>query len=48
VLVALSAVLMVMDHKYKSLESVRATLSMVIYPIQMLGRGPVNRLRVVQ
>jgi rod shape-determining protein MreC len=40
VLVALSAVLMVMDHKYKSLESVRATLSMVIYPIQMLVEVP--------
>jgi rod shape-determining protein MreC len=27
-------VLMVMDHKYKSLESVRAGLSVVVYPIQ--------------
>lgn len=31
---ALSVVLMVMDHRYKSLESVRAGLSVVVYPIQ--------------
>jgi len=37
---ALSAVLMVMDHKYRNLETVRATLSMVIYPIQMLVEVP--------
>jgi rod shape-determining protein MreC len=35
VLVALSAVLMVMDHKYKSLESVRDALSVLVYPIQL-------------
>jgi rod shape-determining protein MreC len=35
VLVAFSAVLMVMDHKYKSLESVRDTLSVLVYPIQL-------------
>jgi len=40
VLVALSAVLMVMDHKYRSLESVRAGLSVVIYPIQLLVEVP--------
>ena len=39
-LVALSAVLMVMDHKYRSLESVRAGLSVVIYPIQLLVEIP--------
>ncbi len=33
--VALSTVLMVMDHKYKSLESLRAGLSLIIYPLQM-------------
>ncbi len=37
---ALSAVLMVMDHKYKSLESVRAGLSVAIYPIQLLVEVP--------
>lgn len=37
---ALSAVLMVMDHKYRSLESVRAGLSVVIYPIQLLVEVP--------
>ena len=37
---ALSAALMVMDHKYKSLESVRASLSVVIYPIQLLVELP--------
>ncbi len=37
---ALSAALMVMDHKYKSLESVRASLSVVIYPIQLLVEVP--------
>lgn len=37
---ALSAALMVMDHKYKSLESVRASLSVVIYPIQLLVDVP--------
>jgi len=40
VFVALSAVLMVMDHKYRSLESVRAGLSVVIYPIQLLVEIP--------
>jgi rod shape-determining protein MreC len=40
VFVALSAVLMVMDHKYRSLESVRAGLSVVIYPIQLLVEVP--------
>lgn len=39
-LAALSAVLMVMDHKYKSLESVRAGLSVAIYPIQLLVEVP--------
>ena len=34
-LVAFSAVLMVMDHKYKSLESVRDALSVLVYPIQL-------------
>ena len=32
---AFSAVLMVMDHKYKSLESVRDALSVLVYPIQL-------------
>jgi rod shape-determining protein MreC len=40
VFVALSAVLMVMDHKYRNLESVRASLSVVIYPIQLLVEVP--------
>jgi rod shape-determining protein MreC len=40
VLAALSVALMVMDHKYKSLESVRASLSVVIYPIQLLVEVP--------
>jgi rod shape-determining protein MreC len=35
VLVAFSIVLMVMDHKYKSLESVRDALSVLVYPIQL-------------
>ena len=35
VLVSLSVVLMVMDHKYKSLESVRDALSLLVYPIQL-------------
>jgi rod shape-determining protein MreC len=35
VLVVFSAVLMVMDHRYKSLESVRDTLSVLVYPIQL-------------
>jgi len=35
VLVAFSAVLMVMDHKYKNLESVRDALSVLVYPIQL-------------
>lgn len=34
-LVLLSVVLMVMDHKYKSLESVRDALSLLVYPIQL-------------
>jgi len=33
--VALSVVLMVMDHRYKSLETLRAGLSVVVYPIQL-------------
>jgi len=37
---ALSAVLMVMDHKYKSLESLRGGLSVVVYPIQLLVELP--------
>jgi rod shape-determining protein MreC len=40
VLVALSAVLMVMDHKYKSLESVRDALSVLVYPIQLSVEMP--------
>jgi rod shape-determining protein MreC len=36
VLVSLSVVLMVMDHRYKKLESVRDTLSLLVYPIQLL------------
>jgi rod shape-determining protein MreC len=40
VFVALSAVLMVMDHKYKSLETLRAGLSVAIYPIQLLVEVP--------
>jgi rod shape-determining protein MreC len=40
VFAALSAVLMVMDHKYKSLEPVRAGLSVAIYPIQLLVEVP--------
>jgi rod shape-determining protein MreC len=35
VLVTFSAVLMVMDHRYKSLESVRDALSVLVYPIQL-------------
>jgi rod shape-determining protein MreC len=40
VLVTLSAVLMVMDHKYKSLESVRDALSVLVYPIQLSVEFP--------
>jgi len=40
VLVAFSAVLMVMDHKYKSLESVRDALSVLVYPIQLTVELP--------
>jgi rod shape-determining protein MreC len=40
VFVALSALLMVMDHKYKSLETLRAGLSVAIYPIQLLVEVP--------
>jgi rod shape-determining protein MreC len=40
VLVAFSAVIMVMDHKYKSLESVRDTLSVLVYPIQLSVEFP--------
>jgi len=40
VLLALSVVLMVMDHKSSSLESVRASLSVAIYPIQLLVDAP--------
>ena len=39
-LVALSTVLMVMDHKYKNLESLRGGLSVIVYPIQMLVELP--------
>ena len=39
-LVALSTVLMVMDHKYKSLESLRGGLSVIVYPIQLLVELP--------
>ncbi|MGB5305977.1 MAG: rod shape-determining protein MreC [Gammaproteobacteria bacterium] len=35
VLVTLSVVLMVMDHRYKSLESLRAGLSVIVYPLQL-------------
>jgi rod shape-determining protein MreC len=40
VLVSLSIILMVMDHKYKSLESVRDALSLLIYPIQLTVELP--------
>jgi rod shape-determining protein MreC len=40
VLVSLSVVLMVMDHKYKSLESVRDALSLLVYPIQLVVELP--------
>ena len=40
VLVSLSVVLMVMDHKYKSLESVRDALSLLVYPIQLAVELP--------
>ncbi|MGB5260490.1 MAG: rod shape-determining protein MreC [Gammaproteobacteria bacterium] len=36
VFVALSTVLMVMDHKYDNLASVRAGLSVIIYPLQQI------------
>ena len=39
-LVSLSVVLMVMDHKYKSLESVRNALSLLVYPIQLVVELP--------
>ena len=39
-LVAFSVVLMVMDHKYKSLESVRDALSVLVYPIQLSVEMP--------
>ena len=39
-LVSLSVVLMVMDHKYKSLESVRDALSLLVYPIQLSVQLP--------
>ena len=39
-LVSLSVVLMVMDHKYKSLESVRDALSLLVYPIQLAVELP--------
>ncbi len=39
-LVSLSVVLMVMDHKYKSLESVRDALSLLVYPIQLVVELP--------
>ena len=38
--VSLSVVLMVMDHKYKSLESVRDALSLLVYPIQLVVELP--------
>jgi rod shape-determining protein MreC len=40
VLVSLSVVLMVMDHRYKSVESVRGALSLLVYPIQLLVELP--------
>jgi rod shape-determining protein MreC len=40
VLASLSVVLMVMDHKYKSLESVRDALSLLVYPIQLVVELP--------
>jgi rod shape-determining protein MreC len=40
VLVAFSVVIMVMDHKYKSLESVRDALSVLVYPIQLSVEMP--------
>jgi len=40
VLIALSTVLMVMDHRYKSLESVRDALSVLVYPIQLSVEFP--------
>jgi rod shape-determining protein MreC len=36
VFVALSTVLMVMDHKYDNLTSVRAGLSLIVYPLQQI------------
>ena len=38
--VALSTVLMVMDHKYNNLESLRAGLSLVVYPLQQVIELP--------
>jgi len=35
VLVLLSTVLMVMDHRYQNLKSVRSALSVVVYPLQL-------------
>jgi len=35
VLVTLSVVLMVMDHRYRNLDSLRAGLSVIVYPLQL-------------
>ena len=40
VLVTLSVVLMVMDHRYRSLESLRAGLSVIVYPLQLTVELP--------
>ncbi|MET0052538.1 MAG: rod shape-determining protein MreC [Candidatus Thiodiazotropha sp.] len=41
VAILLSISLMVMDHRYNHLESLRATLSVLLYPIQYLASVPV-------
>ena len=38
--VALSVVLMTMDHRQQHIESLRASLSIVIYPLQMIVELP--------
>jgi rod shape-determining protein MreC len=40
VFVALSTVLMVMDHKYNNLESLRGGLSLIVYPLQQVIELP--------
>jgi len=42
VFVALSVVLMVMDHRYHHAESLRSTLSVVVYPLQMAIEMPAS------